>query len=664
MKDNIVRKAGIRLMGIAAVMCTAFSYNPIGISYFAAVYMENGERIWIFPIVFLTLAFTMPFLSALKYIIAMIAYAIIYSLVETRRKLCGKYMGGFIAGICIFAVQASGSLMTDDPARGILTGFLEGTLIFALTAILNTGVHAILDKRGYEVFSNEEMVSLGVLFGMLLYALKGTEVLTISIAPICMYLGILYAAYRYGVGMGAVVGAACGVVMMLWRGDTTSLGLMCLVGVMAGVFRSLGKLGCAVGYLGGIWLLGRFYDPYLLDIVNLGGVLFGTLLFLIMPKQMVMQIEKKIKNINGNEGMEEKKGRILEVADSFRSLSKSIGKFHAQSDLSFAAAVQFNETAHLLENMTEYVSKTWKDKREKTDKIYYALRKARLNVRSVHIIEQQNGREKIQIVAKTGNGRIMTVKEASVYVGKGYGKQVRAMSDGKTIVNGEYAEFNFIEEPNFMVLTGVAGITKSGESISGDNFTCMELEEGQVLMGVVDGMGSGEEASEDSEQVIELLEDLLKAGYEEEAALKLVNSVLLGKDNGEASAAIDIALMNLYSGKCSFYKSGAAATFIKRNQWVEVMKSTSMPIGVLQEIDYETAYKKLYHGDYVIMVSDGVLETFDGEDKEEEISKFLMEIKEKNPKEIADAILEVACDKAESGIKDDMTVIVTGLWNR
>ena len=664
MKNNIVRKTGIRLMGIAAAMCSTFSFNPIGISYFAAVYMENEEKIWIFPIVFLTLAFTMPFLSALKYITIMIVYAIIYSLVEARRKVCGKYIGSSIAGICAFVIQAGGSLMTNESAKGILTGFLEGILVFALTAILNTGVHAILDKRGYEVFNNEEMISLGVLFGVLLYALKGTEVFTISIAPICMYLGILYAAYRYGVGMGAVVGTACGVVMMLWRGSTTSLGLMCLVGVMAGSFRSLGKLGCSIGYLAGIWLLGKFYDPYLLDIVNLGGVLFGTILFLIMPKQMIMEIEKRMKSINGNEGMEEKKGYILEVADSFRSLSKSIGKFHKQNDLSFAAAVQFNETAHLLENITEYVPQDWKHRREKTDKIYYALRKARLNVRSVHIIEQQNGREKIRIVAKTGNGRIMTVKEASAYVGRGYGKQVRSVSDGKTIINGEYAEYNFIEEPNFMVLTGVSGITKSGESISGDNFTCMELEEGQVLMGIVDGMGSGEEASEDSERVIGLLEDLLKAGYEEEAALKLVNSVLLGKDNGEASTAIDIGLMNLYSGKCSFYKSGAAATFIKRNQWVEVMKSTSMPVGVLQEVDYEAAYKKLYHGDYVIMVSDGVLETFEGEDKEEEISRFLMEIKEKNPKEMADSILEVACDRAENGIKDDMTVIVTGIWRK
>ena len=31
---------------------------------------------------------------------------------------------------------------------------------------------------------------------------------------------------------------------------------------------------------------------------------------------------------------------------------------------------------------------------------------------------------------------------------------------------------------------------------------------------------------------------------------------------------------------------------------------------------------------------------------------------------MADSILEVACDRAENGIKDDMTVIVTGIWRK
>lgn len=213
-----------------------------------------------------------------------------------------------------------------------------------------------------------------------------------------------------------------------------------------------------------------------------------------------------------------------------------------------------------------------------------------------------------------------------------------------------------------MVLHGASSMTKSGESLSGDNFSCTALAEGQLLMGIVDGMGSGDLASGDSEEIIGLLEDLLKAGYEEETALRLVNSVLLGKKNGEASTAVDLAITDLYSGKCSFYKSGAAATFIKRNQWVEVMKSTSLPIGVLKEVDYEAAYKKLYDGDYIVMVSDGVLEAFSGENKEEELGRLLMDIDTRNPKEMADRLLEAVLEYTGQEIMDDMTVLVTGLW--
>ena len=53
---------------------------------------------------------------------------------------------------------------------------------------------------------------------------------------------------------------------------------------------------------------------------------------------------------------------------------------------------------------------------------------------------------------------------------------------------------------------------------------------------------------------------------------------------------------------------GAACTYIKRGNWVECIKSTSLPMGVLEEVDMETITKKLYDGDFVIMVSDGIVD--------------------------------------------------------
>lgn len=41
---------------------------------------------------------------------------------------------------------------------------------------------------------------------------------------------------------------------------------------------------------------------------------------------------------------------------------------------------------------------------------------------------------------------------------------------------------------------------------------------------------------------------------------------------------------------------------------MEIIQSTTLPMGVLEQVDYDCTTKKLYDGDYIVMVSDGVLD--------------------------------------------------------
>ncbi len=62
-------------------------------------------------------------------------------------------------------------------------------------------------------------------------------------------------------------------------------------------------------------------------------------------------------------------------------------------------------------------------------------------------------------------------------------------------------------------LRGLARVDKSGESVSGDNYSFLELSgTGELLMVLTDGMGSGEMADRDSSNLIEALEYLMEAG--------------------------------------------------------------------------------------------------------------------------------------------------------
>ena len=123
-----------------------------------------------------------------------------------------------------------------------------------------------------------------------------------------------------------------------------------------------------------------------------------------------------------------------------------------------------------------------------------------------------------------------------------------------------------------------------------------DLPGGKKGIALSDGMGSGEEAFRESTMVVEMLEELLEAGFPVKTAVQMMNTALvIGREEVRFST-IDVSLFDLYSGTCEFVKAGASTTFIKRKDAVEKICSTTLPIGVLQDIEIDTVTKSLASG--------------------------------------------------------------------
>ena len=123
-----------------------------------------------------------------------------------------------------------------------------------------------------------------------------------------------------------------------------------------------------------------------------------------------------------------------------------------------------------------------------------------------------------------------------------------------------------------------------------------------------------------------------------------------------------MVIINLYTGICDFIKMGAATAFIKREDRVEMITSASLPMGIFSKADYEDVSKKLYDGDMVILLSDGVLEAAPMVHKERYVIELLSNLKTENPTEIANTLLQHAIVNSGGEIVDDMTVLVAGVW--
>ena len=293
--------------------------------------------------------------------------------------------------------------------------------------------------------------------------------------------------------------------------------------------------------------------------------------------------------------------------------------------------------------------------------IYAKLWLKQIKARQMLLIELEDGGVELHMTAKCRKGRCVTTKEAALLLSNMLGEKLIPGEDSRNVIGRDYAEYVFREDANFQVLTGVARAARADSRISGDNFSFLYPEGDEFIMLLSDGMGSGEAACRESELVIELLEQFLEAGFKEEAAMKLINSMLVLRTDNNMFSTMDICVLHLATGMCDFMKAGAAATYILRENWMESLCSDNLPAGILSCISCETKKKKLYHGDYIIMLSDGVLDGIEGEAF---LRAALAETKSSNPQELANAILDAAMFREKYQPKDDMTVLVTGVFRR
>ena len=80
-------------------------------------------------------------------------------------------------------------------------------------------------------------------------------------------------------------------------------------------------------------------------------------------------------------------------------------------------------------------------------------------------------------------------------------------------------------------------------------------------------------------------------------------------ENNEIFATLDIAIVDLYKGNIEFIKSGACPTYIKNKKRVQMIKSTSLPTGIIEETTIQTFDKDIEAGDIMLMCSDGILDS-------------------------------------------------------
>lgn len=295
------------------------------------------------------------------------------------------------------------------------------------------------------------------------------------------------------------------------------------------------------------------------------------------------------------------------------------------------------------------------------------LNKNKIEVDSVIVLENKQGKYEVTLNHICCYGKKSCVKDIIPIINKTMGKKM-TKDDVDCFISGQKGskcKVRFLEESKFRMASGVARIIKDESKESGDSYSFMHIKGGQCLLVLSDGMGSGKKAREESAAAVDLLEDFINTGFDKETAIKMINSVLVLKSSQDSFSTLDICSVDLYTGVGEFLKIGASSTFIVRDDEIKVIRSSSLPMGILNNVDVEVTNKRLKDGDIIVMVTDGLTEIYDLDtDKESWIIDALSKFRSNNPQDIADYLINEAKVHSNGIIKDDMTVMAARIWEK
>lgn len=348
-------------------------------------------------------------------------------------------------------------------------------------------------------------------------------------------------------------------------------------------------------------------------------------------------------------------GKLREYADAFRRLTDIYGGSRAG-----ALLLQLKETAAMLERISGGTqTEGLIDDRHKNELLAY-FKNEGIYVGGILILEPAPGR--IELVLRLSKKRgCITAGQLAVDIGTVIGRRLRAAEGSRRVLTRDEGEFILEEATDYRLLFGHAECSKGFARISGDNYSYISVEGGKSIVTLADGMGCGSSANEYSTRFIELLEQFLDAGFSEEASIQLLNDAFADNDTNGIPVTLDMCSIDEYDGNADFHKMGAVPSFIKGRDGVRVIETSSLPAGVISGSGINYSSVKLQDGEYIIMMSDGVLDALPFYDKEKRMKEIIDGIEERMPQAIAERILNEVY-YYDDKIADDMTVLVTGVW--
>ena len=222
-----------------------------------------------------------------------------------------------------------------------------------------------------------------------------------------------------------------------------------------------------------------------------------------------------------------------------------------------------------------------------------------------------------------------------------------------------YRQIRFRSAIRYQLEYDVYTYSYAQHTISGDSYRVFPIHQGLTAIMLSDGMGTNYAAQQESERLIQMMQDCLTYNMDPETAMHTMHYVLSLKNDSDMYATMDFALVDLQFGHLWCWKAGGMTTYVLRGTELFKIESTSAPIGFMQDFTIDTEMIPLLSEDVILMISDGLFSSLEQWEQQEQLFIQLIRQGLKKGSSIQVVLFDVMTQfKQRYPINDDCTVML------
>jgi sigma-B regulation protein RsbU (phosphoserine phosphatase) len=195
--------------------------------------------------------------------------------------------------------------------------------------------------------------------------------------------------------------------------------------------------------------------------------------------------------------------------------------------------------------------------------------------------------------------------------------------------------------------------------VSGDYCDVIQCPAGELFVLVGDASGKGVAASLLMTQLHAMFRSLIHCNISLKELMERANRILCEGNSGRSFATLVCARVSP-TGLLEASNAGHCSPLVASKSGVKRIETASLPLGMFTDVEYEVECHQLDPGDTLILYTDGVTETHNGDDDygDHRVEQMLRRCFNHDPRSLVDAcISDLAAFRGHSNATDDVTLM-------